>query len=88
MNIYWHHVTHVTEVHIALKSFRDFEQAPLNNSSPPQKKKKKKTQNKTKNEIKGKEGKNNFPCVKHGIEKQVRNSSNDINIIPADIMSA
>jgi hypothetical protein len=26
--------------------------------------------------------------VKHGIEKQVRNSSNDINIIPADIMSA
>ena len=86
MNIYWHHVTHVTEVHIALKSFRDFEQAPLNNSShPPQKKKK---QNKTKNEIKGKEGKNKFPCVKHGIEKQVRNSSNDINIIPADIMSA
>jgi hypothetical protein len=74
-------VTHVTEVHIALKSFRDFEQAPLNNSSPPKTKK-------TKNKIKGKEGKNNFPCVKHEIEKQVRNTSNDINIIPADIMSA
>ena len=77
-------VTHVTEVLIALKSFRDFEQAPLNNSSPPKKKKNKKK----KNEIKGKEGKNNFPCVKHGTEKQVRNTSNDINIIPADIMSA
>jgi hypothetical protein len=55
MNIYWHHVTHVTEVHIALKSFRDFEQAPLNNSShphPPPKKKKNKTKQKTKSKAK------------------------------------